>query len=74
MEVLFADLPEWETEQAVHADFDVEYALELLPLLDDAGRLALLDELGIEYSHLMDKEEEIEEEAEEEPFTIADLF
>ena len=75
-QVDFDSIPEWEAEAllSVEADPLVELSLEIVDRLSFEQQLALLDKLGIDYKHLLDKPDQEPVVEVPEVIEFADLF
>ena len=79
MEVAFDSIPQWEMDALLttEADTILDSALQAVDELTFEQQLALLDKLGIDYSHLLtanNEQAEPEPEPEDTEFAFADLF
>lgn len=78
MEVAFDSIPQWEMDVLLCAEADpiMDSALQVVDELTFEQQLALLDKLGIDYTHLLGHAEEAEVEPEPEPqvASFTDLF
>lgn len=79
MEVAFDSIPQWEMDALLTTEADpiLDSALQVVDEMTFEQQLALLDKLGIDYSHLLaanDEQDEPEPETADEEFAFADLF